>query len=221
MTSQSPAAQPEPQPRFVVFEGGEGSGKSTQSARLAETLRAAGHEVVVTREPGGTTLGTSIRALLLDVRTRGLDPRAEALLYAADRAQHVAELIRPALERGAVVISDRYVDSSLAYQGAGRALARDEVAELSAWATAGLVPGLTVVLDVDPAVGLVRARGVDAPDRLESEPMDFHQRVRQGFLDLAAAEPQRYLVLDATQGAAAVASQVAAAALPVVGEVVA
>jgi dTMP kinase len=185
---------------FVVFEGGEGAGKSTQVQRLAEVLRAEGYDVVVTREPGATPVGERIRALLLDPATV-LSPRAEALLYAADRAHHVAEVIRPALARGAVVLSDRYVDRSLAYQGAGRALDGEDVAELSRWATDGLRPALTVLLDVDPSVGLARATG--APDRIEQESLGFHLAVRQGFLDLAGAEPHRYLVLpadDAVEG---------------------
>ena len=206
--------------RFVVFEGGEGAGKSTQCRRLADALRALGHEVVLTREPGGTRLGTEIRRLLLDVDSTGLDPRAEALLYAADRAQHVAEIVRPALDRGAVVISDRYIDSSLAYQGAGRDLDAEQVAALSRWATGGLVPELTVVLDIDPAVGLLRAGEVDDPDRLESEPLRFHRSVRQSFLDLAAADPARYLVIDAAQPAGDIAALVELAASAVVGAAV-
>ena len=207
-------------PRFVVFEGGEGSGKSTQCALLADHLREAGHEVVVTREPGGTPVGTRVRELLLDPASAGLDPRAEALLYAADRAHHVATVIRPALDRGAVVVSDRYVDSSLAYQGAGRALPVAEVAALSRWATDGLVPGVTVVLDIDPSVGLVRAGGAASADRLEAEPLAFHERVRTGFLALAAADRDRYAIVDSTLAVAAVAEQVRAAVVPVVGEVV-
>jgi dTMP kinase len=180
---------------FVVFEGGEGAGKSTQVQRRAAALTGEGYDVVVTREPGATDVGARIRALLLDPATT-LSARAEALLYAADRAQHVAEVLLPSLARGAVVISDRYVDSSLAYQGAGRELDAGEVAELSRWATDGLKPQLTVLLDVDPTVGLARATG--DPDRIEQESLRFHQAVRQGFLELAAAEPQRYLVLSAT-----------------------
>jgi dTMP kinase len=155
----------------------------------------------VTHEPGGTPPGARIRALLLDPATGDLSPRAEALLYAADRAQHVHAVVRPALDVGEVVITDRYVDSSLAYQGAGRTLALEEVRRLSAWATGGLVPGLTVLLDLPPETGLERARGRAAADRLESESLDFHERVRATFLDLAAAEPERYLVLDATRPA--------------------
>ncbi|KWW98847.1 hypothetical protein LI90_476 [Carbonactinospora thermoautotrophica] len=184
---------------FIAFEGGDGAGKSTQAERLAEWIRAKGHEVVVTHEPGATALGKRLRELLLDVRTEGLSPRAEALLYAADRAQHVDEVIRPALARGAIVISDRYMDSSIAYQGAGRDLPAPEVARLSRWATGGLVPDLTVVLDLSPTEGLKRSMG--PADRLESEPLEFHERVRQGYLSLAARDPGRYLVVDATKPA--------------------
>jgi dTMP kinase len=186
---------------FVVFEGGEGAGKSTQVTRLAEVLKAEGRDVVVTREPGATDIGARIRGLVLDRdSTEAPSPRAEALLYAADRAHHVATVVRPALTRGAVVISDRYVDSSLAYQGAGRTLPVQEVSWLSAWATGGLKPDLVVLLDVDPGVGLNRvdSRGVGA-DRLESESRAFHERVRYAFLDLAASDPKRYLVLDASR----------------------
>jgi dTMP kinase len=181
---------------FVVFEGGEGAGKSTQVARLAEVLQDKGFDVLVTREPGATELGTRIRALLLDPAS-SVSPRAEALLYAADRAHHVATVVRPALQQGTVVISDRYVDSSLAYQGAGRELDQEDVAELSQWATEGLRPQLTVLLDIDPAVGLARATG--DPDRIEQESLAFHRAVRGGFLELARAEPSRYLVLSAEQ----------------------
>ena len=179
---------------FVAFEGGEGAGKSTQVELLAEHLRNHGREVVTTLEPGGTPAGREIRRILLSPSTGELAPRAEALLYAADRAHHVATVIRPALDRGAVVLTDRYVDSSLAYQGAGRTLDQSEVAHINAWATEGLVPDLTVLLDVDPAIGLARAGD---PDRLEAEPLAFHQRVREGFLALAAAEPHRYAVIEA------------------------
>jgi dTMP kinase len=189
---------------FVVFEGGEGAGKSTQVMALADALRGLGRDVEVTREPGATEIGARIRSLLLDgaLRPPGaapLAPRAEALLYAADRAHHVAAVVRPALARGAVVISDRYVDSSLAYQGAGRTLPVEEVSWLSAWATGGLKPDLVVLLDVDPAVGLGRVAARGAADRLESESLAFHERVRYAFLDLAAADPRRYLVLDAAR----------------------
>jgi dTMP kinase len=183
---------------FVAFEGGEGAGKSTQVRLLADALAREGRDVVTTREPGGTPAGVTIRSLVLDPATGHLAPRAEALLYAADRAQHVATVIRPALDRGAVVLTDRYVDSSLAYQGAGRILDVDEVRQLSTWATEGLTPDLTVLLDLDPAIGLAR---VGDPDRLEAEPLEFHRRVRAMFLELAAAQPQRYLVVDALRGA--------------------
>jgi dTMP kinase len=186
---------------FVVFEGGEGSGKSTQVDALADVLRQQGREVVVTREPGATDVGRRIRQMVLgDAAGGGPSPRAEALLYAADRAHHVATVVRPALQRGAVVISDRYVDSSLAYQGAGRTLPVNEVSWLSSWATGGLKPDLVVLLDIDSASGLARiaTRGGRA-DRLEAESLDFHERVRCAFLDLAAADPKRYLVLDASR----------------------
>jgi dTMP kinase len=182
---------------FVAFEGGEGAGKSTQVRRLAETLRGQGHEVVTTFEPGDTAVGRELRAILLGHQTGRLDPRTEALLYAADRAEHVAAVVRPALERGAVCITDRYLDSSVAYQGAGRVLDPDDVERISHWATRTLVPHLTIVLDIDPVIGLTR---FDAPaDRLESEPLAFHQRVREHFLALAARDPDRYLVLDAVR----------------------
>jgi len=193
---------------FVALEGGEGAGKSTQLQLLQEWLCARGHHVVVTCEPGATPAGARIRALLLDPETGDLAPRAEAMLYAADRAQHVTQVIRPALERGAVVLTDRYVDSSLAYQGAGRELATDEVARLSQWATDGLLPDLVVLLDVDPAVGLARAGGT--PDRIESESLEFHRRVRDGFLHLAEDDPDRYLVVSAEQEPQAVFSAVQA-----------
>jgi dTMP kinase len=180
---------------FVALEGGEGAGKSTQLGLLRDWLVEQDHEVVVTREPGGTPLGRRLRTLLLDHDTGSLAPRAEALLYAADRAEHVSDVVRPALTRGAVVLTDRYIDSSIAYQGAGRALDPSDIARISAWATEDLLPDLTVVLDIDPVVGL--SRFADAPDRLEAEPLAFHQAVRQGFLTLAAAQPDRYLVVDA------------------------
>ncbi|WP_330174404.1 dTMP kinase [Streptomyces sp. NBC_01498] len=182
---------------FLVLEGGDGSGKSTQVEALAEWIRAKGHEVVVTREPGATPIGKRLRSILLDVSSAGLSNRAEALLYAADRAEHVDSVVRPALERGAIVISDRYIDSSVAYQGAGRDLAPTEIARISRWATDGLVPHLTVLLDLAPEAA--RERFTEAPDRLESEPAEFHQRVRDGFLTLAAADPGRYLVVDGAQ----------------------
>ncbi|MGW0503070.1 dTMP kinase [Micromonospora sp. NPDC003241] len=196
---------------FVVFEGGEGAGKSTQLAQLAERLRGDGRDVVVTREPGATAVGSRIRSMVLDTTgDEAPSPRAEALLYAADRAHHVATVVRPALVRGAVVISDRYVDSSLAYQGAGRTLPVDEVSWLSSWATGGLKPDLVVLLDVDPRTGLSRvAARSQAADRLEAESVTFHERVRYAFLDLAAADPKRYLVLDGARPAEEIAERVA------------
>lgn len=191
---------------FCVFEGGEGAGKSTQSAALADYLVARGHAVVRTREPGGTPAAEAIRAVLLDTANAGLDDRAEALLFAASRGDHAARVIRPALARGDIVISDRFMDSSVAYQGIGRDLGLDTVADLSLWATRGLRADLTIVLDVDPAVGLARVVG---PDRLESEPLEWHRRVRQAFLDIAAADPDRYLVLDASRPAEDLAVEIA------------
>lgn len=181
---------------FVAFEGGDGAGKSTQARLLGEWLSARGREVVHTREPGGTTLGRTLRELVLHGEDGSVSPRAEALIFAADRAHHVATLVRPALARGAVVLTDRYLDSSVAYQGAARALGADEVRALSLWATDGLLPDLTVLLDLEPAVAAARRTG--EPDRIEREPTAFHARVREHFLELAAAEPGRYLVVDAT-----------------------
>ncbi|UWZ40174.1 dTMP kinase [Dactylosporangium roseum] len=207
----SPAEPKAAQGLFIVFEGGEGAGKSTQVQQLAAALRKIGRDVVVTHEPGATPVGSRIRSLVLDPPERNGDvvtPRAEALLYAADRAHHVASVVRPALNRGAVVISDRYVDSSLAYQGAGRTLPVDEVSWLSKWATGGLKPDLVVLLDLDPAIGLERAGKRGTADRLESESLAFHERVRYAFLDLASADPSRYLVLDATNPVDALAAGV-------------
>ncbi len=183
---------------FVTLEGGDGTGKSTQAELLAEWLRASGREVVRTREPGGTDVGLEIRELVLHHRG-DIAPRAEALLYAADRAHHIATLVRPALERGAVVLQDRYLDSSVAYQGAGRVLDADEVRRLSLWATDDLLPDLTILLDLDEAAARARLDGARTRyDRLEAEGASFHARVRAAYLDLAAAEPERFLVLDAT-----------------------
>ncbi|MEN3582548.1 dTMP kinase [Streptomyces sp. ZYX-F-203] len=191
---------------FIALEGGDGAGKSTQAEALADWIRGKGHEVVLTREPGATPVGKRLRAILLDVSSAGLSHRAEALLYAADRAEHVDTVVRPALDRGAVVITDRYIDSSVAYQGAGRDLSPTEIARISRWATNGLVPNLTVLLDVSPETA--RDRFTEAPDRLESEPAEFHARVRSGFLTLAAADPERYLVVDAGQEPEAVTTAV-------------
>ncbi len=193
---------------FVAFEGGEGTGKSTQAALLFDWLGLREVPAVRTSEPGGTPPGARIRALLLDPATGDLAPRAEALLYAADRAHHVHAVVRPSLEAGEVVVTDRYVDSSLAYQGAGRALSLEEVRRLSDWATGGLLPDLTVLLDLPPATGLARALGRAAADRLEAESPDFHERVRTTFRALADAEPHRYLVLDAGRPAEEIAADV-------------
>ena len=179
---------------FITFEGGDGSGKSTQIQSVRDWFESRGREVIVTREPGGTELGTEIRRLVQN-GPEDVDARTEALLYAADRAYHVATVIRPALERGAVVLGDRYIDSSLAYQGAARSLGVDEIASLSAWATRGLYPSLTFLLDLPPEVGA--RRRTDAPDRMERESMDFHERVRHEYLRLADAEPERIVVIDA------------------------
>ena len=179
---------------FITFEGGDGSGKSTQIQSVRDWFASRGREVVVTREPGGTELGTEIRRLVQN-GPEDVDARTEALLYAADRAYHVATVIAPALERGAVVLGDRYIDSSLAYQGAARSLGVDEIASLSAWATRGLYPSLTFLLDLPPEVGA--RRRTDAPDRMERESMDFHERVRHEYLRLADAEPERIVVIDA------------------------
>jgi dTMP kinase len=190
---------PPPSGRLIAFEGGEGSGKTTQARLISIWLRELGYDVVTTNEPGATKIGMRLRALLLDTAHTGMSPKAEALMYAADRAEHVASVIAPALDRGAIVITDRYVDSSLAYQGAGRNLPAEEIARFNWWATGGRVPDLTILLDMDPMAGLQRR--ARSADRLEAEPAEFHQRVRAGFLALARAEPARYLVLDADRPA--------------------
>ncbi len=181
---------------FIAFEGGEGTGKSTQSKLLAQWLEQEGETVVFTREPGGTDLGKDLRKILLGHETGAISPRAEALLYAADRAHHVYSVIRPALERGEVVITDRYFDSSAAYQGAGRILNPAEVARISRWATESLYPTLTILIDVPAEIGLGR---LQSRDRLEAESNDFHERVRQEYLQIAMMDPERYFVVDGTQ----------------------
>jgi dTMP kinase len=191
---------------FIAFEGGEGSGKTTQARLIAIWLREIGYDVVTTHEPGATKVGMRLRALLLDTAHTGMSPHAEALMYAADRAEHVASVIQPALDRGAVVISDRYVDSSLAYQGNGRGLSGSDIAQLNSWATGGRMPDLTILLDAPPEAGL--GRRTRSADRLEAEPPEFHRRVRAGFLALARADPSRYLVLDATRSVAEVSSEI-------------
>ena len=195
---------------FVAFEGGEGVGKSTQIRLAGQWLREIGRDVVETREPGGTPLGAELRRLVLDPDGH-VTPRAEALLYGADRAHHVDTVIAPALAAGRVVLTDRYVDSTLAYQGAGRGLDAKVVTD---WATGGLTPQLTVLLDLDPVAGLARAGARGRPDRLEAADLAFHQTVRAGFLALAAAEPDRYLVLDASGPPDEIATAVRAAVEP-------
>ena len=179
---------------FVCFEGGEGAGKSTQSLLLRQWLVERGHDVLLTFEPGDTEVGKELRRIVLDPATGELSDRTEALLYAADKAEHVDHVVLPALARGEVVITDRYVDSTLAYQGAGRTLDVAEVEAVARWATGDLRPHLTVVLDLAPEAGFGRFTG---RDRIEGQSLEFHQRVRQGFLDLAAADPDHYVVLDA------------------------
>lgn len=178
---------------FLCFEGGEGAGKSTQAALLSDWLVARGHDVLLTFEPGDTHVGRDIRRIVLDPATGHLADRTEALLYAADKAEHVEKVVAPALARGTVVITDRYVDSSLAYQGAGRTIDTGELEQVLRWATGDLRPHLTVLLDVDPSAGLAR---FEERDRIEAEGLDFHERAREGFLALAAANPEHYLVLD-------------------------
>lgn len=195
---------------FISLEGIDGVGKSTQSDLLEEFLRGLGRDVVRTLEPGGTELGQEIRHLLLH-RKGDVAPRAEALLYAADRAHHVATKIRPALERGEVVITDRYLDSSVAYQGAGRALKAEDVRAISMFAVEGLLPDLTILLDLDAAAAAERRNKTgEAPDRLEREKIEFFEAVRQAFLDMAKAEPNRWLVVDARQSVEEMQAQIRA-----------
>ncbi|HEY0951414.1 dTMP kinase [Nocardioides sp.] len=190
---------------FVCFEGGDGSGKSTQSELLGGWLEGQGYAVLSTFEPGATEVGRKLRSIVLSPETGAIADRTEALLYAADKAEHVAAVVRPALERGAVVITDRYVDSMLAYQGAGRALDVDEVERVARWATGDLRPHLTVVLDLEPEHGLGR---FEERDRIEGESLEFHLRVRDGFLRMAAADPDHYVVLDARADREEIAAQV-------------
>jgi dTMP kinase len=192
---------------FITFEGGDGSGKSTQSALLAEWLESQGKTIVLSREPGGTDLGDEIRDMVLHRRGH-IVARAEALLYAADRAHHIATKIRPALERGDIVLQDRYLDSSVAYQGAGRVLDPGEIRALSLWAAEGLLPDLTVLLDLDESLGRDRLKNRTKYDRLEDEKADFHARVRAAYLELAAAEPERFLVLPATDTVESISTQI-------------
>ena len=181
---------------FITFEGGDGSGKTTQIELLTSWLEAKEKTVIVTREPGGTDLGNEVRHLVMH-RKGFIAPRAEALLYAADRSHHVQTIVRPALDRGEIVVQDRYFDSSIAYQGAGRVLDTDEIRDLSAWATEDLVPHLTILLDVSAEVAkLRRSRPTTDFDRLEAEDENFHNRVRESYLALAKRDPGRWLVVD-------------------------
>lgn len=180
----------------IAFEGGEGSGKSTQTRILKSWFEEKGHTVVLTRQPEGTELGKQLRHILLDLSVKEVALKTEALLFAADRSEHMHEVIHPALKRGEVVICDRYVDSFIAYENGGRQLPSEEVLRISRWATDSLKADLTVLLDIAPKAGLARRGELD---RMESQPMEFHERVRASFLDLAAEEPDRYLVVDAEQ----------------------
>jgi len=182
---------------FIAFEGGDGAGKSTQAAAVQAALEGLGRTVLRTREPGGTPVGEKLRALVLEHGHGEIDARTEALIFAASRAAHVQQVIIPALQRGEIVLCDRFIDSSVAYQGAGRGLGIDAVRNLNLWATGEVLPDLTVLLDVDPEQGRDRRTGDGAEDRLESEPDDFHGRIRAAFLELAGARPDHYLVLDA------------------------
>ena len=193
---------------WITLEGGDGSGKTTQSNLLAEWLEGTGRAVVRTREPGGSEVGQLIRDIVLHHRG-DIAPRAEALLYAADRAHHVATVVRPALGRGDIVLQDRYLDSSVAYQGVGRVLDASEIRDLSLWAAEGALPDLTILLDLDPAEARARLDSADKPfDRLEAEQEEFHGRVRDAFLDLAKAEPDRFLVLDAAAAPETIAERI-------------
>lgn len=194
---------------FIAFEGGDGAGKSTQAARLSDALQSRGFSVLPTREPGGTPIGEKLRSLVLDHGHGTIDARTEALMFAAARAAHASQVIRPALAEGTVVITDRYIDSSVAYQGAGRGLGAEGVLTLNQWATDGLRPDLTVLLDVDPSDGRRRRTAGDAAeDRLESEPDAFHAAIRHAFLELAEATPSGYLVLPANSDIDTLAAQI-------------
>jgi dTMP kinase len=196
---------------FVCFEGGEGSGKSTQSRLLGDWVREQGYAALLTFEPGDTPVGRTLRRIVLDPATGALSHRTEVLLYAADKAEHVDTVVRPALDRGTVVVTDRYVDSTLAYQGAGRSLALADVERVARWATSDLRPHLTVVLDLAPEQGLGRFA---ERDRIEGESLAFHERVRAAFVAMAAADPDHYLVLDARASVEEIASAVRARVAP-------
>ena len=199
---------------FLTFEGGDGSGKSTQASLLTQWLTDTGHSVLRTREPGGTDLGVELRNIVLHRRGH-IAPRAEALIYAADRAHHIATTVKPALERGDIVVQDRYLDSSVAYQGDGRELEAEEIRGISLWAASGLMPDLTFLLDLDQTLGRDRVlRSSTGYDRLEAEEDDFHARVRAAYLRLAAAEPDRFVVLDASGSRESLAAAVRARVEP-------
>ncbi|PKQ17140.1 MAG: dTMP kinase [Actinobacteria bacterium HGW-Actinobacteria-7] len=202
---------------FLTLEGGEGSGKSTQLKRLVRRIESVGVPVRALREPGGTEIGEAVRNILLDPQSGGMDARAELLLYEAARAQLVAEVIEPALAAGEVVICDRFFDSTTAYQGYARGLNLSEVTQLNLTATAGLVPDRTLVFDIDSMVGVERAVGTGDADRLEAEDAAFHERVRSGFLAIAAAEPRRVRVVDASGTADEVEQRVWAMVADLVG----
>lgn len=200
--------------RFITIEGGEGAGKSTHAARLARSLEGRGIPTLVTREPGGTVEAERIRALLLDPGDAGWEPESEVLLHFAGRAENVAKTVKPALAAGRTVICDRFADSTLAYQGYGSGVHLATIRTIGDAALDGFRPDLTLILDIDPALGLERARkGSTAADRYESEPLDFHRRVREGFLEIAAAEPGRCTVIDSTQDEDRVAGEILSAVL--------
>lgn len=203
---------------FITFEGPEGSGKSTQIRLLGDTLRQAGFTVVATREPGGTTIGDQIRAVLHDIANTAMAPTAELLLYSASRAQLVEEIVRPALAEGNVVLCDRFADSSMAYQGYGRGLDREVLNNLTAIATGGLVPDLTLLLDLEVTHGLARRREEgEEMNRLDLEALTFHERVRHGYHSLAMAEPSRWVTIDADQHVALVAADIKRAVFDCLG----
>ncbi len=188
---------------FIAFEGGEGSGKSTQARLLQAWLEDQGIPALITREPGGTELGWHLRQILLDLSSKEVALKTEALLFAADRAEHLARVIAPALSRSEIVISDRYVDSLIAYEIGGRQLHSEEVRRIATWATDGLLPDLTILLDIAPMKGLSRRGELD---RMESQPLDFHERVRASYLEMAAGDPNRYVVIDAELGSDEIAT---------------
>lgn len=201
---------------LITFEGTEGCGKSTQTHLLSRHLDAEGHNVVMTREPGGTPIAEAVREILLDPANHAMSALTELLLYEAARAQHVYELIRPAIEAGSIVLCDRFIDSTTAYQGAGRRLPGIDFEKLHSLATGGLSPDMTIFLDIPVDLGLKRATVFSAPDRIESESVEFHKRVRQGFLDLAQQHPERIKSLDATGTPEAIAIAVTALVDPLI-----